>query len=236
MCVKVQHHILTFGDFVPHNVCWWKRLQLNKVIANDFLLLWHTCSSVNRILRPPSQPLQTLFTSWQLMPQPQHPCPPRGRMENCKTNLNQRGWKRRRKRRAGQQPLTTTAPRTEPEKEGSVNRTVTSSLPSPSFCILTPALLYTLSLIPSLLSHLHPSWLSSPPRCQKKKRRDAETPAGLQNVQNLLTNPVLFHLFKTTEYDAKTKNQTENRVRKLMMTVNPRSFETQIARRSTGRI
>lgn len=39
----------------------------------------------------------------------------------------------------------TTEPRTEPEKEGSANRTATSSLPRRS-CSLTPALLYTLSL------------------------------------------------------------------------------------------
>lgn len=49
-------------------------------------------------------------------------------------------------------------------------------------CSLTPPLLYTLSLTPlpspthtphtslSLLSPLHPTWLSSPPRCQKEKR------------------------------------------------------------------
>ena len=56
-----------------------------------------------------------------------------------------------------------------------------------------------------------------------KKWRDAETPAELQNVQNLLLSPpsLLFHIFKSTEYDAKTNDQIENGVGEMLMTVNP---------------
>lgn len=136
------------------------------------------------------QPLQTLFTSWQPTPRPRRPSLPRGRTENCKTNPNQRRWRRRWKRRVEQRLPTTTAPRTEPEKEGSVNRSVTSS-PPPSRYAYWPLLSCT-----HWASPLTPSLTLTPPSYLviiylqgAKKRRDAETPAELQNVQNLLLNP-----------------------------------------------
>ncbi len=151
------------------------------------------------------------------MPRPRRPSLPRGRTENCKTSPNQRGWKRRRMRRVAQQPPRT-APRTEPEKEGSVNRSAISSLPRSASW---PLLSCTHWASPLPLSH--PSILPGYHLLQgAKKRRGAETPAGLQNVQNLLLNPpILFHIFKTTKYDAKTKDQIENGIKELLMTVNP---------------
>lgn len=172
------------------------------------------------------QPLQTLFTSWQPTPRPRRPSLPRGRTENCKTNLNQRRWRRRWKRRVEQRLPTTTAPRTEPEKEGSVNRSVTSSPPPLPICLLTPALLYTLSLTPHPLPHSHPSILPCyhlSPRCQKEKRcgNTCRTTECSKPPPEPPPPSLLFHIFKTTEYDAKTNDQIENGVGELLMTVNP---------------
>lgn len=121
---------------------------------------------------------------------------------------------------------TTTAPRTEPEKEGSVNRSVTSSPPPLPDMPTDPCSPVHIEPHPSTpsLTLTPPSYLVIIYLQGAKKRRDAETPAELQNVQNLLLNPppsLLFHIFKTTEYDAKTNDQIENGVGELLMTVNP---------------
>lgn len=68
------------------------------------------------------------------MLQPQHPFPPRGRMENCRSSLSLRGLKQKRRRRPEQHLPATKAPQTEPEKGGLVNRLVTSSPPTLILC------------------------------------------------------------------------------------------------------
>lgn len=84
----------------------------------------------------------------------------------------------------------TMEPRTEPEKEGSANRTATSSLPRRS-CSLTPALLYTLSLTHPT-PHLPVLTFTSPPHLviissKVPKREERRKP----NVQSLLVQQPL---------------------------------------------
>lgn len=153
------------------------------------------------------QLLQTLCISWQLTLQPQLPSPLKGRTENCKTSLRQRGWKWRKKGRTKQRlPTATTAPRTEREKEGSASRSATSSPPAPNG------------------SHLHPD-PCSPVRIEPhiwpgviillqgaKKRRTTECANS--------SRPLL-HVFPTTKRDAKTKRPNlKMELRELLTTVN----------------
>lgn len=135
---------------------------------------------------------------------------------------------------ATQQPPTITAPRTEPEKGGSVNRSGTSSLP-PTVCILTPALLYALSLTPFHTVTPTPFLPGYHLLQGAKKTRDVETPAGLQNVQNLLLlNPQSSSIYlrpRNTMQKLQTKLKMES---KVADDCESPKFETQMARRSTG--
>lgn len=147
------------------------------------------------------------------MLQPQHPSPPRGRMENCRSSLSLRGSKL--KRRMPEQQLTATmAPGTEPEKGDLVNRLMTSSLPQSS-CVLAPAFLYTLSL--SIIPLPHLAIISS---TVPKKWMDVEMSVGHEGM------------CKTTrEYIWKNQYQMENGILGLLITVKSKCLETLVTRK-----
>lgn len=181
---------------------------------------------------------QTLSTSWQPTPQPQHLSPPRGRTGSCRSSQNPRGRKPGRKRAAKlQQPLpTTTAPRTEPERGGSANRSAASSLPRPDLNPDPPQLSCTHWA--STLTFLHPTGYHLNSRCQKEKRRGNDNRTTECAKPPPLTPPphkllLFLFLFKTTKCDAKTRDQngTERRAADCQTLTSV----TQMARRSTAR-
>lgn len=88
-------------------------------------------------------------------------------MESCRSSLSRRGLKRKKRRRPEQQLPATTTLRTEPEKGGSVNKSVISS----------PSSTHTLDLRPCPCCPVHikvwpwplySTWMSSP-QCQESE-------------------------------------------------------------------